>query len=150
MSTEENKEVVRRFIAEVFVKGQVDPVRPSARAGEPEEQRRAIAPGPRGSWVDTPHGGQGNPGQGLDMKTLLLVVVVALVCVVLFVVGVFLPARSRRMQEGVDRLSRTGERKSEEKAGPFRGLTRSGFRLLRGAADKSAEQGREIHHKATS
>jgi hypothetical protein len=83
------------------------------------------------------------------MKTLLLIVLAAVVCVVLFVVGIFLPARSRRMQEGVDRLSRKGERKSEEKAGPFRGITRSGLRFLRGAADKSAQKGREIHHKTS-
>jgi hypothetical protein len=83
------------------------------------------------------------------MKTIFLIVLLGAVCVALFLAGVFFPARSRRMQRGVDRLSRKGERKSEGKAGRFGNLTRSGLRLMRRAADKSAERGRDVHGKAT-
>jgi hypothetical protein len=84
------------------------------------------------------------------MKALLLLGVLAVVCVVLFVVGVFSPRRSRRMQEGVDRLTRTGERKSDQKAGRFGDATERGLRLMRKAADRSARKGRDAHQKLTS
>lgn len=81
---------------------------------------------------------------------LLLVSVVVVVCLVLFVVAVFSPARSRRMQNAIGRTSRKGERKSGRRAGRFGDLTRSVLRVSRKAVDKSAEKGRKVHPKVVS
>jgi hypothetical protein len=81
---------------------------------------------------------------------LLLASVVVVVCLVLFVVAVFAPARSRKMQNAVGRASRKGERKSDRRAGRFGDLTRSVLRVSRKAVDKSAEKGRDVHRKVVS
>ncbi|HEX8100231.1 MAG TPA: hypothetical protein VF660_08535 [Actinomycetota bacterium] len=90
------------------------------------------------------------------MRALLIVgwlgilVVGIVVCIVLFIAGLFRPGRSRRMQGGVDRASIKGEEKSSQTAGPFGDATASTLRIGRKAADKSAEKGRETHGKLTS
>ena len=81
------------------------------------------------------------------MKVLVLALVVALVCVVLFVVGVVAPARSRRMQRSVDRLSRKGEDTSDRNAGRLGDANRKMLEKMRHAADASAEKGRELHDR---
>ena len=81
------------------------------------------------------------------MKALLLVVILAIVCVVLFIAGVISPRRSRRMQDGVDRLSLRGEDKSDRRAGRFGDVTRKSLEKMRGGADASAEKGREVHDR---
>jgi hypothetical protein len=85
------------------------------------------------------------PCRGASMKILLLAVIAAVVCVVLFVTGVLLPARSRRMQGHVDRLTSKGEQKGKRRAGRLGDLTGEALARMRRAADKSAEKGREIH-----
>ena len=81
------------------------------------------------------------------MKVLVLVFVVAVVCVLLFVVGVVAPARSRRMQRSVDRLSRKGEDTSGRNAGRLGDANRKMLEKMRHAADASAEKGREVHER---
>jgi hypothetical protein len=79
------------------------------------------------------------------VKTLLFVMIGAVVCVVLFVAGIFRPRRSRRMQGGLDRLTRSGEQKSKRRAGTLGDLTGSALTWMRKAVDKSAEKGRALH-----
>ena len=81
------------------------------------------------------------------MKALALVVVLLLVCIVLFVVGVFSPRRSLRMQSRVDDLSKKGEGKSDENAGRLGDLSRDGLEKARGAADASARAGRRVNER---
>jgi hypothetical protein len=81
------------------------------------------------------------------MKVILLAVIVVVVCIVLFLSGIFSPNRSRRMQKRVDHLSQGGERKAQ-KAGRVGERTGSALRAARRAADKSARKGREIHGRA--
>ena len=80
----------------------------------------------------------------LSMKTLLLMAIGLVVCLVLFVTGIFLPARSHRMQREVDGLTRKGEQKSKRRAGRFGDLTGSALARMRRAANKSARKGREL------
>lgn len=84
------------------------------------------------------------------MKVLLLIAVVAVLLLVLFVVGLFSPPRSRRIQGGVDALSQKAERKAGQKAGWFGDTTRGGLRFMRRMADKGAKKGREAHDDLTS
>jgi hypothetical protein len=84
------------------------------------------------------------------LKALLVVVVVVVVCLVLFVVAVFSPARSRKIQNGVGRAARKGERKGDRRAGRFGDLTRSVLRVSRKAADRSAQKGRDVRRKVVS
>ena len=81
------------------------------------------------------------------MKVLLLAVIVVVVCVVLFLVGVVAPARSRRLQRSVDRLSRKGEDTSDRNAGRLGDANRMMLEKMRRAADASAEKGREVHDR---
>jgi hypothetical protein len=82
------------------------------------------------------------------MKLFLVVVIVVVVCVVLFVAGVFFPARSRRMQREVDHVSEKGEEAVDHKPGRLRHATSSALHLIQRAADKSAEKGRDLHDEA--
>jgi len=84
------------------------------------------------------------------MKAALLVVVVLVVCIVLFIVGVFAPRRSRRMQQAVDRFSKKGEGKGDRNAGKLGDLTRDALEKSRAAADRSARAGRRVNEKLTS
>jgi hypothetical protein len=83
------------------------------------------------------------------VKALILIVLLAVVCVVLFIAGVISPRRSRRMQEGVDRLSRWGEDKGDRRAGRFGDVSRKSLKKMRGGADASARKGREVHDRFT-
>lgn len=80
----------------------------------------------------------------------LLVVVVVVVCLVLFLVAVFWPSRSRKMQNAIGRAARKGERKGDRRAGRFGDLTRSPLRVSRKAADKSAQKCRDVRRKVVS
>ena len=82
------------------------------------------------------------------MKALAIVILLV-VCVVLFVTGIFSPARSRRMQAKVDDLSMRAENKSDENAGKLGDATRMGLERSRAAADASAKAGRAVHDKVT-
>ena len=81
------------------------------------------------------------------MKVLALILVIAFVCVVLFVAGVFSPGRSQRLQDGVRRISGKAEKKGDERGGRVGDMTRDAFKKSRHAADRSSEKGREIHDK---
>ena len=87
---------------------------------------------------------------GLLAQVLGLAAVAVVVCVVLFLTGAIRPGRARRMQGGVERLSKKGEEKSDRTAGPIGEATESSLRVARKAADKSAEKGRQAHDKLTS
>jgi hypothetical protein len=84
------------------------------------------------------------------VKALVLIVILALVCVVLFVVGAFSPKRSRRLQRSVDRLSGKGEAKADRHAGRAGDLTEEMLERMRRAADASARKGRDVHKRITS
>ena len=77
----------------------------------------------------------------------ILLVLVALFCVVIFVVGVVAPRRSRRLQRWYDRLLRRGERKGDRSGGKFGDLTEKSIRGARRAGDASAKAGRKVHDK---
>lgn len=81
------------------------------------------------------------------MHTAVLLILFALFCVVLFVVGVIAPRRSRRMQQKVDALSLRGERKGDDNAGRIGDAATRSLEKMRGAADTSAEKGREVHDR---
>ena len=83
------------------------------------------------------------------MKILILVLVVAVACAVLFVTGAFSPGRSRRLQNSVDDKSKKAEAKGYQKAGSLGDMSGKGFRKARKAADRSGELGREVHDKIT-
>lgn len=83
------------------------------------------------------------------MKVLVLILVMAVVCVVLFIAGVFFPGRSRSMQRGVARLVGKGEDKGDENAGRVGDLTRDSLKKMRKAADASAEKGRAVNERVT-
>lgn len=80
------------------------------------------------------------------MKLLVLFVVIGVVCVVLFVVGLFSPAKSKRMQQSTDGFSEEMEKKGSDKAGRLGDMMHKAMKKSRHAADQSAEKGREIHH----
>jgi hypothetical protein len=79
------------------------------------------------------------------MKAIALILLLVLLCVVLFLTGVFSPWRSRRLQTKVDALSRRGEAKADRNAGTLGDLARDGLEKARGAADASARAGRSTH-----
>ena len=81
------------------------------------------------------------------MHTILLIVIFAIVCIVLFTVGVIAPRRSRRMQQKVDELSLKAEQKGDDNAGRVGDAATRSLEKMRGAADASAEKGREIHDR---
>jgi hypothetical protein len=83
------------------------------------------------------------------MKILILLVVVAVACAVLFATGALSPRRSRHLQKKVDDKSKKAERKGYENAGPLGDMSGKGFRKARKAADRSGEAGRTVHEKAT-
>jgi hypothetical protein len=83
------------------------------------------------------------------MKILILVLVVAVACAVLFATGAFSPSRSRRLQNSVDDKSKKAETKGYQKAGSLGDMSGKGFRVARKAADRSGEVGREMHDKIT-
>lgn len=83
------------------------------------------------------------------MKILILVVVVAVACAVLFATGALSPGKSRRLQNKVDDKSKKAERKGYENAGPLGDMSGKGLRKARKAADRSGEAGRAVHKKAT-
>ena len=80
------------------------------------------------------------------MRVLLLVIV--LVCIVLFVAGVFAPERSKRMQTWVAQKLHMGERHADEKAGKVGDLTNSMLEKSRSATNASARGGRKVNEKA--
>jgi hypothetical protein len=81
------------------------------------------------------------------MKGLVIVVALLIVCIVLFLVGLFSPRRSRRLQGAVDDISRKGEGKSDERAGRLGDVTRDALEKARGAADASARAGRRVNKR---
>ena len=78
----------------------------------------------------------------------ILLVLIVLVCVVLFLAGVFAPERSKKMQSWVAQKLRKGERKGDENAGKLGDVTNTMLEKSRKATDKSAEGGRAVHDKA--
>lgn len=83
------------------------------------------------------------------MKALLVIVVLLLVCVVLFVLGVFSPSKSRRMERWVDKLSKKGENKGDKNAGRVGDMTSVALEKARSAADASGRGGRQVNQKVT-
>ena len=81
------------------------------------------------------------------MKAAVLLVVVAVVCVVLFVTGVFSPRASRRLQTKSSGLAQKGENRSEKRAGKLGDVASKSLRKARHATDRSADKGREVHKK---
>jgi hypothetical protein len=83
------------------------------------------------------------------MKILILVLVVAVACAVLFATGALSPGRSRRIQKKVDEKSKKAETKGYESAGSLGDMSGKGLRVARDTADRSGEVGREMHDKIT-
>ena len=83
------------------------------------------------------------------MKIVLLAIALLVLCIVLFVLGVFSPERSRRAQYAVDDLSRKAEDKGAESGGRLGDMTRDALEAARGAADASARAGRRVNEKVT-
>lgn len=83
------------------------------------------------------------------MKALVLVVILLVVCIVLFIAGVVAPRRSKKMQAGVDKLSKKGEGKGDSNAGKLGDLTSAALEKSRAAADASARAGRAVNEKIT-
>ena len=81
------------------------------------------------------------------MKLVAVGVVVGVVCVVLFLAGVFRPKRSRRMQERTGALARKAEDKGKQKGGKLGDVAQAVLRRSRHAADRSAEKGRQINER---
>ena len=84
------------------------------------------------------------------MKALVIVLILLVVCVVLFILGVFSPRSSKRLQGGVDKLSKKGEGKSDRNVGKAGDMTRDALEKARGAADASARAGRRVNEKLRS
>ena len=78
-----------------------------------------------------------------------LIILGALICIGLFVLGFVAPGRSRRVQAKFDRTVRRAERKSGENAGRVGDFTRKSLRQIRKAGDKSAEAGRKSRREVT-
>ena len=78
------------------------------------------------------------------MKALILAVVVVVACLVLFLMGVIAPKRSRNAQKTVDRLARKGEVKADRNAGRLGDATQAMLEKSREAADASARAGRRL------
>ena len=89
-------------------------------------------------------------GTEADVKALVLIVILALVCMVLFAVGVFSPKRSKRVQRSVDGLARKGEATGDRNAGGAGDATQIMLKRMRQAADASARTGRGVHRRITS
>jgi hypothetical protein len=70
-----------------------------------------------------------------------------LFCIVLFVAGVVVPRRSRRLQGWYDRLLRRGEHKGDRKAAKLGDMTETSLRGARRAGDASARAGRKTGDK---
>ena len=83
------------------------------------------------------------------MKLLLLAIGLLILCIVLFILGVFSPDRSRRAQRAVDDLSKKAEDRSDKSGGRLGDLTRDALETARGAADASARAGRRANQKMT-
>ena len=83
------------------------------------------------------------------MKALALIVILAVICIVLFIVGVIVPRWSRKLQHGVDELSKRGEVKGDRNAGKLGDITESALKGTRRAADASARAGRRVNDKIT-
>jgi hypothetical protein len=79
------------------------------------------------------------------MRLLLPAFLVMLV--VLFVMGIVVPRRSRRVQAWIEAQIAKGERKGDESAGWFGNVTSSALRLVRKASGASAEAGRATRDK---
>jgi hypothetical protein len=77
------------------------------------------------------------------MKLLLLGALVF--CIVLFVLGVIAPRRSRRAQQWAGRLFRRAERGSDHSAGRLGDATKTSLKKARGATEGSAEAGRSVN-----
>jgi hypothetical protein len=77
-----------------------------------------------------------------------LLLVIVLVCIVLFLAGVFAPERSKKMQAWVAKKLRKGERKGDEEGGKLGDMTNTMLEKSRKATNKSAEGGRAVHDKA--
>ena len=84
------------------------------------------------------------------MKGLVLVVVLLAVCLLLFIAGVVSPNRSKKMQAGVDKLSKKGEGKGDRSAGKLGDATSAALEKSREAADASARAGRAVNDKITA
>lgn len=81
------------------------------------------------------------------MKVVLVIAVLAVVCVILFVTGLFSPSKSRRMQSRTEGLARKGQDKGEHTAGRMGDMVSSTLKKSRKAAGRSAEKGRELHDR---
>ena len=78
----------------------------------------------------------------------ILIVVTVIVCVVLFLLGLFSPRRGWRAQNDVDHALYKGEGKAGDKApDALDGWVRKPFETSRKATDKSAEAGRKSRFK---
>ena len=84
------------------------------------------------------------------MKVLILIALLAVVCVILFVTGVFSPKRSRRLERSVDRFADKGTTKGDRNAGRFGDASKGMVKRMRRAADASAKAGRDVHDRMTS
>lgn len=84
------------------------------------------------------------------MKLLLVVVVVgAIGCVVLFLVGVFSPERQKKLQRKAQGLARRAENKTDSSAGRLGDLTRDAIKRARRVGTHSARAGRSLHARIT-
>ena len=73
--------------------------------------------------------------------------IIVVLVIVVFVVGLVAPRKSRRMQAVRDRLLKRGERKGDRNAGIAGDAAKGGLKAIRRAGDRTAETGRALHHK---
>jgi hypothetical protein len=78
----------------------------------------------------------------------VLVPVIILLVVFLFVAGVLLPRRSRRLQRWMDNRLRRGERKGARSGGRVGDWAARALQLLRRYGDRTVEAGRRVRRKA--
>ncbi len=79
------------------------------------------------------------------MRILLALVVVF--ALLLFLVGLVAPRRSKRLQRRLDRKLRRGEDKGDRRAGKLGDWTETAIRWARKISDRSAEWGRKLRQK---
>jgi hypothetical protein len=74
--------------------------------------------------------------------------IVVVLAIVVFLLGVVAPRKSRRAQRVRDRVMKRGERKADRRAGKPGDLAKGGIHVVRRIADRVAEGGRRAHEAA--
>lgn len=81
------------------------------------------------------------------MKALLPLLILFVVCMVLFIMGVFWPRRSKRMQQAYGDVSKKAEEKSNNSGGRVGDIAGDALEKGRHAAEGSGRAGRRVNNK---